>query len=71
MSIARVTEISVTSKKSFDHAIKKGVKRACETLKNVTNAWVKDQEVGIRDGEIYEYRVKMKITFVLNDKSSK
>ncbi len=65
MSVARITEVSSSSKKSFDDAIEEGVKRACETLKNVKSAWVCDQEVAIDDGKITEYRVKMKITFVL------
>ncbi len=65
MSVARVTEISASSKKSFDHAVRKGVKRSCKTLKNVTGAWVQDQEVSISKGEITEYRVKLKVTFVL------
>jgi flavin-binding protein dodecin len=65
MSVARITEVSSSSSKSFDHAIKDGIKRACETLKNVKSAWVCDQEVLIDNDEIIEYRVKMKITFVL------
>ncbi len=65
MSVARITEVSSSSKKSFDDAVEEGVKRACETLKNVKSAWVCDQEVSIDDGKITEYRVKMKITFVL------
>ncbi len=66
MSVARITEISSSSKKSFDHAVKKGVKRACKTLKNVQSAWVKDQRVVVKGGEIKQYRVLLKITFVLN-----
>ncbi len=65
MSVARVTEISASSKKSFDHAIQKGVRRSCKTLRNVTGAWVKDQEVSIKNGKISVYRVKLKVTFVL------
>lgn len=67
MSVARVTEIIASSKKSFDHAVKKGVRRANKTLKNVRSAWVKDQSVTIRNGRIWQYRVVLKITFVLND----
>ncbi len=67
MSIARVTEITAASKKSFEHAIEKGIKRACKTLKNVEGAWVKDQKVIIKDGAIVEYRVNLKVTFVLDD----
>jgi len=65
MSIARVTEITAGSATGFDDAIKKGIARASETLENVTGAWVQDQEVRIRDGVIEEYRVHMKITFIL------
>ena len=67
MTIARITEISASSKKSFEDALEKGVERASKTLKNVTGAWVKDQEVSIKDGKIDRYIVKMKISFILND----
>jgi len=67
MSVARVTEITSQSKKSFEDAIESGVERASQTLKNVTGAWVKDQEVRIKDGKITGYLVKMKVTFVLAD----
>ena len=65
MTIARITEISSSSKKSFDHAIENGIERACETLKNVSGAWVKDQEVKIKNGKVEAYVVKLKISFVL------
>jgi flavin-binding protein dodecin len=66
MSVARVTEIKASSTKSFEDAIKQGVKRANKTLKNVRSAWVQDQEVTVDDkGEISEFRVLMKVTFVL------
>lgn len=66
MSVARVTEIKSSSTKSFDDAINTGVQRATETLKNVRGAWVQDQEVLVgEDGQITEYRVLMKVTFVL------
>ena len=68
MSIARVTEIKASSTKSFDDAIKAGVARAQKTLKNVTAAWIENQEVLIDDkGQITEYRVQMKVTFILED----
>lgn len=65
MAVARVTEIISGSKKGFDDAVEKGVERACETLKNVEGAWVQDQKVIVRDGKIVEYRVNLKVTFVL------
>lgn len=68
MSIAKVTEVLSSSKKSFDDAVEKGVKRACKTLNNVKSAWVTDQSVDVEDGKIVKYRVRMKITFVLDDK---
>jgi flavin-binding protein dodecin len=68
MSVARVTEIIASSKKSFDDAVKEGVDRACKTLDNVTGAWVQDQKVSIHKGKIVEYRVNLKVTFVLKDK---
>lgn len=67
MSVARVTEITAASPKSFDDAIRAGLARANKTLQNVTGAWVKNQEVVAKNGEISEYRVRMKVTFVLND----
>ncbi len=67
MSVARITEIKATSKKSFQDAIEQGVARATKTLKNVRSAWVQDQEVGIKDGKIVEYKVALKVTFVLAD----
>ena len=67
MSIARVTEITSSSKKSFDDALRDGLARANKTLENVTGAWIKDQEVVAKNGKITEYRVRMKISFVLKD----
>ena len=65
MSVAKVTEITSTSKKSFDDAVASGIKRASKTLKNITSAWVADHQVSVKDGTITEYRVRMKVTFVL------
>lgn len=67
MSIARVTEISSTSSKSFEDAIQNGVKRATETLRNVRSAWVKEQQIKIDSGSIVEYQVNLMITFVLDE----
>lgn len=67
MSVARVTEITSESKKGFADALEEGVKRANKTLKNVTGAWIRDQEVVIQGGKIKTYRIKMKVTFVLED----
>jgi flavin-binding protein dodecin len=64
-SIARVTEIIASSKKSFDDALEIGVKRATKTLKSVAGAWVASQDVVVVKGKITEYRVRLKVTFVL------
>ncbi len=65
MPVAKVTEISASSKKSFDDALKVGVKRANKTLKNVKSVWVKDQQADIKNGKVSEYKVLLKVTFVL------
>ncbi len=70
MSIARITEVSVESKKSFDDAMQTGIKRANETLDNITGAWVKDQSVVVEKGKITAYRILLKVTFVLKEKKA-
>jgi flavin-binding protein dodecin len=67
MSIARITEISSTSEKSFEDAIQSAVTRATQTLRNVRGAWVKEQQIKIEAGKIVEYQVNLMITFVLED----
>lgn len=67
MSVARVTEITSSSAKSFEDAINAGVERANKTLQNVKGAWIKEQKVVVDGGKIVEYRVTMKVTFVLKD----
>ena len=67
MSIARVTEITASSTVSFDDAITQGISRADKTLRHVEGAWIQDQKVVVRDGRIAEYRVNMKISFILAD----
>lgn len=67
MSVARVTEIISSSKKSFEDAIENGMARAVKTLKNVEGAWVKEQKVIVKNGKISEYRVDLKVTFILVD----
>ena len=67
MSVAKVTEIISSSKKSFDDAVENGIERASKTLKGITGAWVADQKVTVEDGKIAEYRVVLKVTFVLED----
>ena len=67
MSVAKVTEITSTSTKSFEDAIEKGIARAHKTLKNVKGAWIAGQKIDCKDGVITDYRVDMKVTFVLSD----
>ncbi len=67
MSVARVTEIKASSKKSFEDAVKVGVARASKTLDNVRSAWVAEQDVVVKNDKIFEYRVLLKVTFVLKD----
>ena len=67
MSVARITEISSTSKDSFEDAIKQGLARASKTIHGVTGAWVKEQTVDVSDGKIGDYRVNMLVTFVLDE----
>jgi flavin-binding protein dodecin len=65
-SVARVTEISAKSDTSFEDAVKVGLERANSTLRGVTSAWVKEQSVEVRDGQISGYRVNLLVTFVLD-----
>ncbi|MEX2503374.1 MAG: dodecin family protein [Egicoccus sp.] len=66
-TVARVTEISSKSEKSFEDAISAGIERATKTLRNVESAWVKDQNVSIKDGKVAGYRVNLLVTFQLED----
>ena len=68
MSVARITEIKASSTKSFDDALNEGIKRAAKTLEGITGAWIASQEVVVSGkGKITEYRVLLKVTFVLKD----
>lgn len=67
MSVAKNIEIVSASGKSFEDAISTGIERASRTIDNIKGAWIKDQQVEIRDGKISEYRVTMIVTFVLSD----
>jgi len=67
MAIAKVSEIIASSSKSFEDAIQHGIQRANKTLEQVKGAWIKDQKVVVENGKVVEYRVVMRITFVLND----
>jgi hypothetical protein len=67
MTVARVTEITSSSKKSFEDAVRTGIKRAGKTLDNIQGAWVQEQTVVVSGDTVTEYRVNMKVSFVLND----
>jgi hypothetical protein len=67
MSVARVTEITSSSPKGFDEAMRAGIARATKTLQNVTGAWIKNHEVVIAKGKITEYRIRLKVTFILKE----
>ena len=67
MSVAKVSEISATSSKSFEDALQQGIARANKTLRNVRSAWVKEQQVRVSQGSIAEYQVNMMVTFVIDD----
>jgi flavin-binding protein dodecin len=67
MSIAKIAEISATSKESFEDAIRQGIERANKTLRNVKSAWIKEQQVRVEKGRIKEYQVNMALTFIIED----
>ena len=67
MSVAKVTEISASSKTSFEDAIQKGIERADKTLDKVKGAWINEMKVDVSDGKVTDYRVNMKVTFILKD----
>ncbi len=67
MSVAKTIEITAGSRKSFDDAMRSGLKAAGKTLKNITGAWIQDQEVVVTANRITEFRVRMRVTFVLGD----
>ena len=67
MSVAKVTELSSTSTKSFEDAINVGLERAGKTIRNIRSAWIKEQQVRLEGGKIVEFQVNMMITFVIED----
>ena len=66
MSVAKTSEISASSSKSFEDAVRSGIRKMSETVDNIEGAWVKEQKVVVKDGAVDEYRVTMKVTFVVN-----
>jgi flavin-binding protein dodecin len=67
MPVAKISEISSTSNKSFEDAIQQGIARATKTLRNVKSAWIKEQQIRVENGRASEYQVNMMVTFILDD----
>ena len=65
MSVAKTSEITASSSKSFEEAIRSGIRKMGETVKNIEGAWVKEQKVVVKKGEVEEFRVTMKVTFIV------
>ena len=65
MSVAKVVELTASSETSFDEAVKSGIEKAAETLRNIQGAWVSEQKVKVQDGKVTEYRVTLRITFLV------
>ena len=65
MSVAKTSEISASSSKGFEDAVRKGIKKMSKTVNGIEGAWVKEQKVIVKDGEVDEYRVTMKVTFIV------
>ncbi|MGH8293245.1 MAG: dodecin family protein [Gammaproteobacteria bacterium] len=66
MSIAKVVEIWADSSDSFEDAVERGIQQAGKTLRNIRGAWIQEQKVDVKDGRIVQYRVNLKLTFVLD-----
>lgn len=67
MSVVKVIEITASSRESFEDAIRKGIARANKTVKGITGAWVNEQKVVVENGAVTEWRVNLKVSFVLSD----
>lgn len=65
MSVAKISEITSSSSKSFEDAVRKGISKISKTVDNVEGAWVKEQKVVVENGDVTAYRVTMKVTFVV------
>ena len=65
MSVAKTSEITASSTKSFEDAIRQGIRKTAETIDNIEGAWIKEQKVVIKGGDVDEYRVTMNVTFLV------
>ncbi len=66
MSVAKVIELTAVSPTSFDDAVRVGIEKSGETVRNIKGAWVAEQKVDVEDGKITAYRVTLRVTFVLD-----
>ncbi len=66
MAVLKVLELMASSEKSWEDASRKAVSKASKTLKNIRSAWVKDQSVAVKDGEVTEFRVTLKVSFEID-----
>jgi dodecin len=71
MSVAKIIEISSSSSKSFEDAMQVGITRASGTVKNISSAWVSEQKAVVEKGKIVEFRVTMRVTFLLEESKPK
>lgn len=67
MSVAKIVEVSSSSPTSFDDAVRSGVARVAKTVKNIKGAWVSEQKVAVEDGLVTEFRVTMRVSFLVAD----
>ena len=65
MSVAKTSEITASSSKSFEDAIEKGIRKMSDSVDNIEGAWIKEQKVVVDDGKVSSYRVTMKVTFIV------
>jgi flavin-binding protein dodecin len=65
MSVAKTSEITASSSKSFEDAVRKGIRKMSETVDNIESAWIKEQKAVVKDGDVDAYRVTMKVTFLV------
>ena len=66
MSVAKVIELTAVSPTSFDDAVRLGIEKSGESLRNIRGAWVSEQKVDVEGGKITAYRVTLRVTFVLD-----
>lgn len=65
MSVAKIVEVSASSPTSFEEAVKTGIEKASESLRNIKGAWVSEEKVDVENGKVVAFRVTLRISFVL------